>query len=190
MIFDDYGLPKPTGASDFQDSAALAGIMVTFNWPFEVRLFRYVTDNTLFSPAKYVRHPHEIKYDFSRDQAICLVAGLSKQVPELVDAEFITGKDFLSPSVRGHIERCKGGKATWFQDLWFWCDLWFSAKVKPMEELNQLFCMMMVANPKFIRWYCQNNPRWERALIDYWCGWRNEPELTNHMITEIDKRLK
>lgn len=186
MKFDTLGLPQVNGSSDLQDSAALAGMMTVFEWPQKIDLSQYVKSE----PFRYVRHPLEEKYNFSRDQAVCLMAGLKKQNrPFLVQDWFITGKDFLSPSVRGHIARCQGSKSNWIQDLNFWADLYFSAKFKPLDELNQLFCMMMLADSKFIKWYCDANPKWQQAVKNYWCenagSWRNEPELAALMIEKI-----
>lgn len=200
MKFDDLGLPQVNGSTDLQDSAALAGIMTVFEWPQKIDLKKYVIQlvpdgvpvpiGTIF--FKYVRHPLEISYDFSRDQAVCLIAGLFVQNQKgYVDADFINGSDFLSPAIKGHIQRCKGLRANWFQDLWLWADLWFSAKFKPLDELNQLFCMMMIADPKFIKWYCENNPKWQQSIKNYWCenagSWRNEHELAALMIEKINE---
>ena len=213
MKFDNLGLPQVNGASDLQDSAALAGIMTVFEWPQKIDLRQYtapvetiiyrdkITDRlgqqeSFKNINMYVRHPAQYKYNFSRDQAICLMAGMSVQLIDRnfwINPNFITGVDWLSPAVKGHIERCKGLKSSWFQDLWFWADLYFSAKFKPMDELNQLFCMMMIADSKFIRWYCNANPHWPQAIKNYWCendgSWRNEPELAALMIEKIKAAL-
>lgn len=186
MKIDELGLPQVNGSTDLQDSAALAGIMTVFEWPQSIPIGLYTNWNL----KRYDRHPFEFSYDFSRDQAVCLIAGYGKaRAFYNVKIEYITGKDFLSPSVRGHIARCQGKKSSWFQDLWFWADLYFSAKFKPLDELNQLFCMMLMADPKFIKWYCKANSQWERAIRKYWHtedgAWRNEPVLAEHMIWKI-----
>lgn len=186
MKFDSLGLPQENGASDLQDSARLAGIMKVFGHPSWIPLSPYIQ----VFPWQYMRHPKERIYDFSRDQAICFFAGLyASNVPGLVDIRGVTGKDFWSPAAMGHVARCQGRKATWFQDLWFWAELWFSAKVKPLEELNQIFCQLMIADPKFIKWYCKANPVWQSAVTDYWNLWRNEPELANLMIQKINLKI-
>jgi hypothetical protein len=186
MIFDTKGLPKVTGASDLQDSSALAGIMTVFEWPQYIDMMSYLLfGNTVF----YTRHPDELKYDFSRDQAICLVAGLSKQEPSMVQERFITGKDWLPPSVMGHIRRCQGRKSSLFQDLWLWLDVAFHAKVTPTDEPNQLLCMMLCADVKYLKAWCRWNSQWERSINRYWFAedgaWRKEPELAAHMISKI-----
>lgn len=71
MIFDELGLPKDNGASDLQDSARLAGLLAVFEWPRYIGIHQYLREGL----GKYVRHPKEHIYDFSRDQAICLMAG-------------------------------------------------------------------------------------------------------------------
>lgn len=195
MKFDALGLPQVNGSTDLQDSAALAGIMTVFRWPRLINLSKYILQDPKSPLVKfdYVRHPLELVYDFSRDQTIALTSGFSVQAPHLVDEKFITGKDILSPSVKGHIRRCRGETANFLQDAWFWADLWFSAKFKPLDELNQLFCMMQVADKKFMRWYCNANPQWRKALREYWFtgpgAWRNEEDLCEWMIARIDEQL-
>lgn len=184
MIFDDMGLPRDNGATDFNDSARLAGILALFQYPVEkeIDLTLYIND-----ACKYIRHPKEYKYDFSRDQAVCLMAGLwIDGLPYLVDKNSITGKDFLSPSVRGHIRRCQGLEATWFQNLWLKLDIIWNAFCDPLSEPNQLLCMLMVAGPEYVKMWTELNPSWEFAIIKYWSGWRDEPELAKHMIKRIE----
>ncbi len=184
MIFDDLGLPKEEGATDLQDSARLAGIMTVFEWPREINLSQYVTKNG------YVRHPSEIIYDFSRDQATCLMAGLYWQARSpLVNTKFITGKDLMSPSWYGHYRRCKGQKPNWFQNLWFWFDIVTNCYLTPMSEPNQLLCMMMVSDDKYLRYWVTNNKVWMESIRGYFSGWRGEPELAEHMIGKIRLRL-
>lgn len=186
MIFDELGLPKEMGASDLQDSARLAGIMQVFGWdlPLDHYLMRKPGEKSY-----YVRHPKEIKYDFSRDQAVCLMAGYHfAGLPQFVDKSCVTGKDFFSPSVMGHVARCEGKKATWFQNLWLKIDILWNAFFAPLSESNQLICMLMVAGPEYLKLWTDMNDEWETSIRNYWYGWRGEPELANKMIDTI-KRL-
>lgn len=190
MMFDDLGLPKEFGASDLQDSARLAGIVTVFDFA-KVDLRNYVI--YVAGRPKYCRHPSEIKYDFSRDQAICLMAGLGVQrLYGLVDQDLVDGKDIFSPAHKGHIARCKGEKASWFQDAWLWIDVTYSAFVKPLEEPNQLLCMLMLAPEKFLKFWLKHNKKWEQAIKDYWCegpgAWRGEENLAQHMITVLKSK--
>ena len=186
MIFDELGLPKENGASDLQDSARLAGVMTTFNYPKVVPMENYVEfKNTPFT--KYVRHPLEYRYDFSRDQALCLMAGLFYQRQhKLVDLKYVIGKDWFFPSHRGHVKRCQGKKSNWIEDLWLEAEIYFNAKFTPLAEPNQLLCMMMVAGNGYVNLWVKNNPQWRKAITNYWSYWRNEPELAGHMIRKIE----
>lgn len=217
MIFDKYGLPRVTGASDMQDSAAIAGLMVAFNyhttpplWPYLLMRNTEIPDRDdptkmhKFDRPIYVRHPKEYKFDLSRDQWVLLIAGMAKQgiEPELIDIKYVNGKDFMSPSVRGHERRCKGKKAYFWQD-WVLClDMWYSYKYKPMEELNQLLTILWLhTDDKYILKYCEKNPQWQASLRKYWYegylnaegkregDWRGEKELCEHIITVIEARI-
>lgn len=184
MIFDEMGLPRDNGSTDWQDSARLAGIMVLFQYPTnkDLDLSEYVDDT-----GKYIRHPKEYKYNFSRDQAVCLMAGLwIDGATYLVDKNAITGKDFLSPSVMGHIRRCQNKKANWFQNLWLKLDIYYNAYVDPLSEPNQLLCMLMVAGPEYVKLWTKLNTKWQQAITYYWSGWRGESGLAVHMINKIE----
>jgi hypothetical protein len=181
MIFDSLGLPKDIGATDFQDSARLAGIMTVFEWPQKVNIFQYI------GYFNYLRHPRENRYDMSRDQAVCLVAGIYKQGGMYeVRRDLINGKDILSPSVLGHIRRCQGRKATWLQDQWLKLDIMWAAYVKPEDEINQLLCMIMIAGPSWVQLFKKHHKNWKANLRAYWCGWRGEPELCEWIIGKVE----
>jgi len=183
MIFDNKGFPRDNGASDWQDSARLAGIMTLFGWPRHVPLEPYLD----LMERRYVRHPKERLYDMSRDQAVCLVAGYWKQGEyELVDRSLVDGKDIFSPSVRGHFRRCQGRSASALQNLWLRLDIMYSAYIKPMDEPNQLICILMVAGPEYVRLWRKHNKKWKEAIRLYWCGWRGESELAELMISKIE----
>lgn len=193
MIFDSRNLPKEIGASDLQDSARLAGIMATFNYypngVFDIS--QYVN----LKEGRYERHPDERRYDFSRDQSLCLLAGLYSQgFSELVDLKYVDGVDIFTPAHRGHVKRCQGKKASWFQDLWFWFDVWRASHLDQLGEPNQILCQMMVAaahgNEKFLKYWLKHNVKWRQAIEDYWCGWRGEPELALKIITFLEGYLK
>lgn len=186
MIFDNLGLPKENGADDLQDSARLAGLVTLFN--YDIIQNKRVPIGLYVKGGKYVRHPNESKYDFSRDQALCLMAGLYKdKVTWLVGRSFIDGKDLFTPSHMGHIARCQGKEASFIQNLWLKADILFHAKFTPTEESNQLIAMMMVAGPDYVRLWKKHNYRWRESIINYWCGWRSEVEFARHMIETIEK---
>lgn len=209
MIFDELGLPKVNGASDLQDSAHLAGIMRTFFFPtvHEIDLKKYIlpagepinlrdVDGMVrFPKTIYVRHPWQYKYDLSRDQVICLWAGmLVAGLQDEVSQDRVNGKDFFAPSVAGHRRICQGLAPRWWQTLWFKADLIWSAKMQPLEELCQIFCMLAVhPDRSLVKWYCEMNPQWRWAIKRYFCeldgAWRDEPELAEVMIQRIESWL-
>lgn len=207
MIIDEYGLPIVTGASDKQDSAAIAGLMTIFNYPIKVDMTQYILpaltpikdrDSDIlhtFDRTIYVRHPHEYKFNLSRDQFLLLSSGLYAQgYGKLVDTDLINGIDLLSPAVRGHVRRCNGQKANWLQDGWLWFDIWCHAKFTQVSEPNQILAMMLVADKKYLKWWTKNNPQWERSIRKYWYtedgSWRNEKDLAEHMIAYIHFKIK
>lgn len=189
MIFDELGLPRDTGATDLQDSARLAGVMTVFGWPQRVPLEKYVVTIPTVGTTFYVRHPLEHKYDFSRDQAICLLAGLRKAgMYHLIDKKYIDGKDWFSPSHNGHVRICHGLKPRFYQNLWFMVDITYNILFTPKSESNQLLCMLMVHPNKFyLRFWLKFNKHWKQSITDYWCSWRGEERLARHMIEVLEK---
>lgn len=185
MKWDELGLPSDNGSTDLQDSARLAGIMVLFDWPQYIDLTHYVVVRN--NGYYYVRHPNEYKYAMSRDNSVCLMAGLYKQGHEMLNMMAkIDGKDILSPSVKGHRRRCMAQQASWFQDLWLKLDIYWSAYIKPKAELNQLLCMLMVAGPEWVRLFKKHHKSWEDNLLEYWAySFRQEPELAEHIIKKL-----
>lgn len=184
MIFDELGLPKDSGASDYQDSARLAGIMATFGHSQAPDLSKYIVS------GKYRRHPVEYKYSMSRDQTVCLFSGLKAQGKvNLVDPAYNTEGDLVSPSVRNHFKRCANFATSRFGDMWLKADVLWSAFVKPMGEPNQLLCVLWNADVKYLKLWTKLNKKWKAAIEDYWCGWRGEPELAALMISKIEGRI-
>jgi hypothetical protein len=187
MIFDKLGLPKDNGATDLQDSARLAGLLTTFGWAKRMSLELYVDKDK----KRYVRHPEERTYDFSRDQAICLIAGLYfSGKRDLVKREYVDGKDIFSPSHMGHVRMCQGLKPRWYQKAWLWIDVLYGCFYQPMGEPNQLLCMLMVADRKYLKFWLKYNKHWQASIKEYWAegagAWRKEPELAAHMIKVLE----
>lgn len=192
MIFDDLGLPKDTGATDWLDSSRLAGLMVVFDWPQKINLRHY-----LHTPSnKPTRHISDTNTkNFSRDQLVPLAAGLAQQPPLLDTADIPKGwraanGDLLSPSQRNHLRLCKGGRGSKFGFFWLKIDILWSAYVQPMAEPNQLICMLMVAGPKYVKMWKHHNKKWKNAIRGYWSegsgAWRNEPELAIWIIEKLE----
>ena len=185
MIFDNLGLPQVQGSTDLQDSAMFAGMLVTFNWPREIPLRLYVV-----SRGKYVRHPREPKYTFSRDQTIPLFSGLyTQKMSALVDPDYNTEGDLIDPSVRGHFKRSAGGTANKFQDLFLWASILWYIHLNKDHESNQILCMLWIhPDKKYLKYFCENYD-WKKSIRDYYANWRNEPEFAEQMINQIKQRL-
>jgi len=173
---------KINGASDWEDASMFNGLLALFDIR-DVDLMQFIDEN------KYVRHPYGTVYNFSRDQFLCLSAGLSKKFPQCVREDWITGRDLLSPANKGHTLRCRGLKASWLQDLWLKAEILFHAKFTPLAEPNQLIAMMMIAGPEYLKLWTSHNKEWQRSIRKYWSeedgAWRNEPELAEAMIKKI-----
>lgn len=190
------GYPCDSGSSDAADSARLAGIMKLFNHP-DCNKFS-ITD--YHRNGTFLRHPVDGNYfngkyiNFSRDQASCLFAGAISNriilISNMGEYQPENG-DIIMPSVRGHFKRCAGRKANWFQDIWLWLDVLWSCFIAPMDEPNQLICMMKVHHNKaYLKFWCKWNKQWANSIRNYWCenegAWRGEPELAELMIKTIE----
>lgn len=185
MIFDDMGLPKDTGASDLQDSSRLAGIMATFGHPKAPNCALYRVN------GKYVRHPKEYRYTFSRDQTTCLFAGLAAQgLQHMVDANYATEGDIVSPSYRDHFRRCAGIRIhSFLGSLNLKLDILWHSKLYPLNESNQILSVLAHADIKYLKMWTSLNKKWKESITLYWNGWRGEPELSELMISKVERRL-
>ncbi len=180
MILNNDGFLQFTGVSDAEDSPVASCLNELFSIGFKIDAETYIKENGMYQRCA------NSKYLFSRDQTICLFTLLKLQGMEhLVSLDRVDGKDLFSPSVRGHERRCKGLKASWFQDKWLWLDIWYHATFTPREEPNQLLCMMTIADPKFLKYWCRVNPLWQFSILDYFITWRDEIDLAAIMITKI-----
>lgn len=203
MIFDYLGLPRDVGATDFKDSARLAGIMEIVQYPKTFNIWQYVDIN-----GQLCRHPmyHEPK-DFSRDQLLPLAAGLYSKRFQVVDKPYVLNTvdhkwwlapngDFMSPSHRNHIALCacderEGAmEPNRFGYLWLRLDILWNAYVQPLSEPNQLIAMMIMAGPQYVRLWKKHNKKWDLAIRQYWSegagAWREERDLAAWMIDFIE----
>jgi hypothetical protein len=105
--------------------------------------------------------------------------------------------DWISPSVRGHFNLCAGSKYKWFQNLWLWLDVLYSCFIAPMDEPNQLICMMMIhPNKSYLSFWFKYNKKWKDAIREYWCSKtpgiynRGEPEFAELIIEAIENQVR
>jgi hypothetical protein len=209
MLIDSLGLPQDEGATDKMDSARLAGMMAIVNHPLTPDLTSYVIGNLA------VRHPQEVPsnnpLNFTRDQLMCLVAGLRKQghleaCRALYEAaktrgwfaqnseadhpgtvkKFPNGRDYLSPSNRMVLAICAGHKGNIIGYAWLAMDLAYNAIITPTREPNQLLAQLSVVSPKWTKAYKLMTPKWREAIRGYWSGWRKEPALAEILVTHFE----
>lgn len=181
MIWKD-GYPKPNGASDFEDSSHLAGMMAVTEHKDAPDLRQYLAYTT--RGFIYERNPWT-KIDFSRDQYIMLACGYIKQHnPEYVNRAYITGKDFIPPSVRG-IEELK---PTLLQRLWFKAEILFHAYCNPMGEPCQIIALALTYGKEYVDLWKRHNEKWRESIREYWSGWRGEPEFAEHIINYLESK--
>jgi hypothetical protein len=215
MIFDSHGLPKDTGASDYADSARLAGLMGTFGHP----------DMTAEKIALYVIGDQGVRYpfvdptgnlssnnpkNFTRDQLNCLAAGLNVlRRPDLAlklyraaqyrnwrgqnteadvigsTKKFPNGADIFLFDTMSHLKTCAGQGPTIMGRINLIIDICFNAWVKPMAEPNQIMCLCKIAGPKYVKLLRKLNKKLDAAIREYWCGWRGEPEFAEFLIEKF-----
>lgn len=199
MQFDSYGYPKVMGADDFADSSHLAGILAIVEHPQAIDCRKYVTFGAELTAISYSRYPRQPIYDFSRDQAICLMSGLIKQGhTEYVNLDFITGRDILPPSVRGLVRIARGKKPTLLQRAWLKAEIYWHGYLQPLDEPFQIMCMILTydsfaKNNELLKLWTSKNKLWRWSVRRYFSqldgAWRGEPELAEYIIQFIERKV-
>jgi len=199
------GYPKDNGASDCMDSSRLAGLMSLVGHPLTPNLSGY------FIGTDPIRCPMEAKASdidtFSRDQLICLASGLfaqgkteickvlyyrllkKKRAPNWKNDDGthkLFGGDILLPHDLNHLRLCAGLSINPIGEFFLKLAIIFNSLFTPMREQNQLICMCILAGSDYVEYYKRLTPLWREALGDYWCGWRNEPELCELIIKKVE----
>lgn len=211
MIFND-GFPKDNGASDWMDSARLAGMMALFNHPDMSRekLAQYAVNDgfeAVRCPVDPTGNPSNNPKNFTRDQLIPLIAGMSKMdlpvicirlyaaaqdrkyraqniesdVPGSVK-KFPDGADLLTPSHMNHLRMCAGQGSSLLGKAWLIMDIMFNGLFSPMSEPNQIMAMCKIAGPFYVKLLRKVNKKLDAAIREYWSGWRGESEFAEFLI--------
>ncbi len=213
MIFNENGFPKPTGATDWMDSAHLAGLMAFVD--HEKMSLNTLREYTYTESGEAVRCPEDYSglcpantKNFTRDQSICLLAGyysykmslITRSLLEQAKArgyraqntekdvpgstkKFPDGADILDPSHVGYMKICAGLKASWFERLWMLARIKIASRFSPLKEPNNIIVMSIVYGYADV--LRRSNPQIYEAIRLYWCGWRNEPELAEMLIKKL-----
>jgi len=190
------GYPKVTGASDLEDSSHLAGILAIFDHPEAVECSKYVFAEE--PKAIYKRHPDSI-YDFSRDQFICVAAGLIKQGhSEYVNLDYVNGIDIMPPSVRGLVRIAHNKKPRFYQSWWLKGEIYWHSYLQPLDEPFQLTALCMTydnfnGNNKLLKLWTTLNNKWHWSIRRYLSeldgAWRGEKELAEFIIEKIKEKI-
>ena len=211
MLFDQWLLPQDTFATDKMDSARLAGIMVLVDHPKAPWIAAYIVQGNLV-----VRHPYELPannpLNCTRDQILLVAAALHRQnnshdAIDLYEAAksrgwraqnteadivgstkpWYNGADALSPSHKLHLALAAGYRGSFIGYSWLAFDIVFNAIFTPTREPNQLLAQVILAGPKWVRFYKKVTPKWRQAISDYWIkSWRGEAELGQMLIDKIE----
>lgn len=148
--------------------------------------------------------------NYTRDQEICIAAALLKMscpVPTLrllgelrrrryrgqnvekdipgSTKKFPDGADLFLPHHVNHMRICANENSLIIGKIFLAADVIFNAIFSPRRESNQILCMLMTAGPRWVKFYKLVTPQWKLAIEDYWCGWRNEPELAQMLIDKV-----
>lgn len=190
MRFDELGFPADQNSVDMKDSARLNGMLALFEHPQAIDCANYIVD------GKPTRHPMyakpETKHEMlSRDQLICLAAGISKQHKEVysfyISANYKPENgDWLSPSHKDHLRRCADKPDTFLGRLWFWADILYACYVKPLNENNQLISMLVLAGNPYLKFYLKHCKDWKKCIRLYWSGWRGESDFAEFLINKLE----
>lgn len=159
----------------------------------------------------FVRHPGQIPWNspqnFSRDQMICLIAGMWRTKQHGFVRKFFferlkywlrcqnthennglqkkEGADILwNPSVIWHMILC--GRIWWL--YWFAplgylfqvCDILWNCYVTPQGEQNQIFCIVVVSG--LLPLYLKLHPDFDASMNKYWSEWRDQKEIADMII--------
>ncbi len=178
MFFDNAGLPRDQGATDFMDSARLAGLMAIIKHPQAPDCREYIVDGYT------TRHPSLSPTDFSRDQLLCLSAGLFAQGRRYLIMPPSNG-DIMDPAHIMHIRLCAWLPSNFLGRVWLRAQILFHAYCTPLAESNQLIAQMYVAGPGYFKLWRKHNKQWANSIYFYWSGWRNEAELANQIVNFV-----
>lgn len=209
------GYPVDTNASDCMDSARLAGMMAMCRMESAPDCSDYLDYEGLGR-----RHPNppieEFKsfgtQYFSRDQMICLAAGLKAQGIRPVGMyEYVIehgntaqnhieddgsekrfGGDYCLPHVVGALAIAAGvqDRLTFIQRCFLFADVIANALFSPMREQNQIIALCYITG--FLGLYKRLTPKYKDANLKYWYDTspmaynRGELDVANNINAFID----
>lgn len=203
--------PSVPSYADGGDSARSTGILALVGSTVDrINIARFFMGRGLLVRHPY-QPIHDDSRNFTRDQLLPLTAGMwaagnhtivrrvfiaqakrfflcqnTHTHPDGVLKKFPNGPDILHPGHIWHLILCaKLRYLYWLAPIGYLFqlfDLLWSTKVKPDEEQNQVFCMMVVSG--LLPLYLKLHPDFEKNMRYYWCGWRDQRDIYN-MIMEF-----
>lgn len=103
------------------------------------------------------------------------------------------GADYLDPGVRYFMHLCANEPMTRLQKIlgiiFIYLSIFWSSKIKPDSEQNQLISMLLVLPVKYLRLYMRLNHVWEQNVFKYWSGWRDQAEISVMLVKAVKKKL-
>jgi hypothetical protein len=204
---------------DGGDSARTEGILAMVGNKDD---YKYIL-NFVSPSGDCVRHPFQDENNnnnpnnFTRDQLLCLMAGLSKSpIGILLNKQILRayakryfrgqnthdqegnlkpwykGRDLFHPGHIGFmIQASKSYVLYPFLPI-CWAFLLIEILIHtvftPERESNQLISMLDVSGKFFLKLFVLLNPHWQIHIVEYWSGWRDQAEIGELIIQYILKR--
>lgn len=198
---------------DGGDSARVTGLMSMAGSKIDKNnISKFVSEEGLG-----LRHPTQIFHNdhnnFTRDQLICLMSGMSLSPNKALFKSHAKrfffcqnshdqdgnkkpwwSRDILHPGNIGYM--IQASKILWLYPLLPFCwiflflDLVFGVFIKPWRESNQLIAMLDISGTIWLKVYCKLHPDWKKPIQEYWSGWRDQEEIGDHLISFIENKIK
>lgn len=152
--------------------------------------------------------------NFTRDQLTCLVAGLARSGRDAACKRLLKshqergwrcqnvdkdvpgsrkkwpdGPDWLAPDLRLHLRLCAGVDSRYYFVGWatLAASLVYNTKIKPEGEQLQFICQVVIAGPEWVKRYKRMHSNYKKAVTDYFCGWRDQPEIAEALINLLNR---
>jgi hypothetical protein len=193
---------------DHGDCAARTGILAMCGSEIDIELIPKFIKGGLLTrhPTSTVNTgtaPHNDPKSLSRDQLVGWAAGVDfTKIKSLEDAynvqdclyhyakEGWVNADFLPYDVRLFLYLKSKLSIPWKIEkigmLWLPVSIWWQCKHNSDHELNQLICVLSKFDKKYMRMMVSHHPDWKKNLRDYYCGWRNLPEMYELLVKFVE----
>ncbi len=212
-IIMQHDIYDETKRCDGGDSANRTGLMALCGSAADQNVV-YLFEQVGLGMRHPTQEPWNNTGNFTRDQLTCLVAGLAKSGH--VDAcnrllksheergwrcqnvdkdvpgskkKWPDGPDWLAPDLRLHLRLCAGVSSKYYFVGWaaLAASLIYNTKIKPEGEQLQFICQVVIAGPTWLKRYKQMHPDYRKSITDYFCGWRDQPEIATELINLLSR---